>query len=477
MRLNRYLNCTGSICSISNTSWFNHRTHNGTSSFWRKVNSSSTSPSFFFLVFCFVAFLLNVKAFERSPSDPIVEGKVPEDVQETLLPDNKERMKFEKEYEEENHFSELETVVSQQEVFDEEEFIGFEPKRSQVKDVSLNGEGETVLVGKQPLNVLDQTTKNYYLEIFFISLIAAYVVNYFIGKRENDYLAKRWCFSAFPILESNFSKVGESAPTISVFKENPWIYTMKCTGRINCVGLQATLTLRKRHDLLSRIYEFISSSYDSVTFSILMNNECMDTFVFALVKRKGEKRFRKANKDVALFTGAAVEGPESLPSSFAVFTEAEELIPSLLFGEVLTTLKNYEDYFVKMHFSDQGILSSVWKKSIEFEFKLPPTSEMDRLHTLTKMVMFFIDWIPKISLSKKEKSKAEKLRSKISEASMKQLMQQRQEVAQQRKVEKKQKEVENLQKLSPESQRKKEEKLQRKEIKKRQSKALKLIKV
>ena len=136
---------------------------------------------------------------------------------------------------------------------------------------------------------------------------------------------------------------------------------------------------------------------------------------------------------------------------------------------------------------------------------------MNRLHTLTKMIIFFIDLVPKVSLTKKVtlrcatllrslfayglpgENESRKATSKgcrgVDEAGhaaatggnvysigLRTVALILFKVAQQKKVEKKQKELAELQKLSPESQRRKEEKLRKRELKKMHSKAVKIVK-
>jgi len=255
---------------------------------------------------------------------------------------------------------------------------------------------------------------DYYLEIVFVSLIVVYLVNYFFGKKINDSIATSWASASRSILESNFSRVGEvtvggkDQEKVALIRENAWTYSLKSTGRINCIGMQTTLNLRKRHDLFSLFYEFLWPAYDTVTFSVLMAPDAMDPFIFAVVKKKEEKKFRKASKDVTEYSPSTYSNVPNLPASLCVLSEVEELPPALLFDEVLATLKAYENDFVRMHFSDQALVSSAYPKSLQFEFRLPVPRQMERLQTLTKMVMFFIDLVPKTRLSKAALAKCEK---------------------------------------------------------------------
>jgi hypothetical protein len=358
------------------------------------------------------------------------------------------------------------SLKTSQQVYDEDEFVGFE----QVRPKEVKKEPTTPASPLETEIPLPPPRTNYYLEIVYISFILVYIVNYWIGKRKNEQIATAWASAVSKAFKSNFSKVGEGK-NIGIVKESQNLYKLKATGRINCIGVQATLDLRKRHDLFSLIVELFYKNEDTVTLDILMNDDAMDSYVFAVVKKKDEKKFRKSVPDVPLFAPGSASAPPGFPSSFVVCSECEELTSDFLNSEAQVILTKYEGLFKRLHFSDQAVLSPSYKKTLQFVFRLPDKeSDMEGIHILTRMAFYYIDLVAKTTLSKQAKQKATNNRTKALAQASKQTHEQRQEAAQQRKLAKLQKEKAALEKLSPEEQRKAEEKIQKREMKKRMPK-------
>jgi len=356
------------------------------------------------------------------------------------------------------------TLKTPEQLYDEEEFVGYEKPKKEVKKETISE------VSSEEELKLPPPQTSYYVEILYITAIVAYIINYFIGKRKNEQIATSWASTVSKAFQSNFSKVGEGK-NIGIVKESQHIYKLKATGRVNCVGVQATLQLRKRHDLFSLIIEIFSSEEDIVTVDILMNEDAMETFVFALIRKKEEKKLRKSVTDLGLFAPGTVNSLPGVPSSFVACSECEELISDFINPEVQATLTKYENLFKRMHFSDQGLVSSTNKRNLQFIFKLPENdADMEGIQILTRMAFYYIDLVAKTTLSKTAKQKTINNRGKALEKASKEAHEQRQEAAQQRKLQKLQKEKAALEGLSPEAQRKAEEKIQKREMKKRNPK-------
>jgi len=324
---------------------------------------------------------------------------------------------------------------------------------------------------------------NWYLEIVFGSGLVVYIVFFFIGKGQNEAIARNWAKSMASIFESNFSRIGAGITPIdpkagtsesfvsgtSLLKESHTTYKLKATGRVNCVGLQATLQLKRRQDLLGVLYEIFFKTVDTVTIDVLMNDEVMEPFSFCVLKSKEEKKYRKTMKDLSSFVSGTAS-VEELSEVYSVISEIDDITGTLLHPQVIETLNNYSKYFIRMHFTDQGLASATYRKSLQFVFEIPPASEMDKLALLTKMVIYYIDLVPVIKLSKFARAKSDKHRAELIANQLRETHQQRQEAAQQRKMEKLQKEKAELEQLTPEARAKKEEKLAKKDAKRRQPK-------
>jgi len=382
--------------------------------------------------------------------------------------------------------------------YDDDEFIGFEntaqPQAGKTtKQDTLTTEETTATTPPLP-----PPRTNYYLEYVYISFIIIYIINFWVGKSKNEAIAKAWAENVGKILRKEFTRIGsvsnnnnnthvgagseddsadntvdksDTQHNFVLTKENQHTFTVQATGRLNCVGVQATLNLRKRHDLVSLLLELFSKNQDIVTLDVLLEETACEPFVFAVVKKKDERKFKKANPDTVFCGGGGqVEG---LPRSLVVLSELEELTSTFLTSqyEVLQTISKYENAFLKMHFTDQAVLSSKFPNSLSFEFKLPEdTSQMTQLALLTKMAFHLVDLVTRTKLSKLGRQKTEKNRAKVIELTEKSAHQQRQEAAQQRKLEKLQQERLKYETMSPDAQRKYDEKQYKKELKKKQPK-------
>lgn len=99
-----------------------------------------------------------------------------------------------------------------------------------------------------------------------------------------------------------------------------------------------------------------------------MNEDAMDTFVFAILKKREAMKIKKRTRDLVLYETESISSHswcikllhtggisrvDDMPNSLCVLTEADELIDTFLTPAVLTTLNNNEHMIEKIHFSDQ----------------------------------------------------------------------------------------------------------------------------
>ncbi|KAF2071787.1 hypothetical protein CYY_006894 [Polysphondylium violaceum] len=316
--------------------------------------------------------------------------------------------------------------------------------------------------------------KHWYMEITFIVIIIFYVINYFIGEKTNRDLVKLWGRKFQPIFEQNFAKVG-NRDVFTIIKINASTFTFICTGRENCNGAQVTLDLKKRHDLFSVLLDaFGFGSPDKVTIEVALTKDVMDPLIFAVVKQKALAKFKSDHEDVNLFCSKYNQAT-GLSSSFGVLCDTDCLPSLFLKNEVVSTLNANENLFESMYFTDHSLINTKYQKALQFIFKFPKVSDIDKLVLLTKMAVHFIDIVAKVELPKAHKQKAEKLREKAKESVVKQAHQDRQEELQKKKFEKMQKEKEMVAKMTPEQQRKYDEKEYKKQLKKKASGKYKVL--
>lgn len=314
------------------------------------------------------------------------------------------------------------------------------------------------------------STRSYTVEIVCGVFLIAFVVNYFIGKRENENIALAWVTKFAvrgSIFDKNFSLVGvgkdEDSPLL--LKEGQNVFKFYASGRRFCQGLVATLELKRRHDLISRVFDVVVGRKDEVRIEVFMNDDAMDQVVFALAKRREVKRVQKEERDVQRFGSLMSLQPGSrkwVSEDLVVVSEVKEVAGDLITETVVEQVfgdKAFENYgkdFLSMHFSDQHV--GMHKKMLVFKFSLPDVNHMAEMTRLVALVPYYIDLIGRYKLSPQARSKTEAARQKAAQGAHKELQNARQEVLQRKKVERRKVIEEAEAKLSVEAIRRKEAK-------------------
>uniref|UniRef100_A0A8C8CV92 PAT complex subunit CCDC47 n=1 Tax=Oncorhynchus tshawytscha TaxID=74940 RepID=A0A8C8CV92_ONCTS len=347
---------------------------------------------------------------------------------------------------------------------------------------------------------LQNSWESYYMEILMVTGLLAYIMNYIIGKNKNSRLATAWFNSHRELLESNFALVGDdgtSKDAVSTGKlnqENEHIYNLWCSGRVCCEGMLIQLKFVKRQDLLNVLARMMRPVCDQVQIKVTLNDEDMDTFVFAVGTKKAMARMQKEMQDLSEFCS---DKPKSgakygLPEILAILTEMGEVTDGVMDSKMVHYITNHADKIESIHFSDQFSGTKVvqedgqplklpeTKKTLLFTFNVPgmgntSPKDMDTLLPLMNMVIYSIDKVKKLRLNREGKQKADKNRARVEENFLKQTHNQRQEAAQTRREEKKRAEKERIMsEEDPERQRRLEEAAQRRDQKKIEKKQMKM---
>uniref|UniRef100_A0A7N6AQ77 PAT complex subunit CCDC47 n=1 Tax=Anabas testudineus TaxID=64144 RepID=A0A7N6AQ77_ANATE len=376
---------------------------------------------------------------------------------------------------------------------------GFEDSETQDQDIyskydqeEFEGIGDMEKTGhsmKDPLIIhtvpahLQNSWESYYMEILMVTGLLAYIMNYIIGKNKNSRLAYAWFNSHRELLESNFALVGddgtskEAVSTGKLNQENEHIYNLWCSGRVCCEGMLIQLKFLKRQDLLNVLARMMRPACDQVQIKVTLNDEDMDTFVFAVGTKKAMAKLQKE-----------IEFCDSL----AILSEMGEVTDGVMDNKMVHYITNHADKIESIHFSDQFSGPKVMqeegqplklpetKKTLLFTFNVPgmgntSPKDMDSLLPLMNMVIYSIDKVKKLRLNREGKQKADRNRARVEENFLKQTHAQRQEAAQTRREEKKRAEKERIMnEEDPERQRRLEEAAQRREQKKIEKKQMKM---
>ena len=240
--------------------------------------------------------------------------------------------------------------------WDEDEFEGLpieqpqEPAQQSSKSAedsastNPNSDSKPTSPIPEPANV----RKSYTVEIVCGSFLVIFVINYFTGKRENENVALSWA-SKFAtkdsIFERNFSLlgVGEGEDSPLLLKEGQNIFKFYASGRRYCQGLLATMELKSRHDLISRLYNMVVPCKDEISFEVYMNDDAMDHIIFAVARKKAAKGMQKDLNDLQRFAGilAPPSGRKWVPEELSVISESKEVAADLITETVLDQVGNF----------------------------------------------------------------------------------------------------------------------------------------
>ncbi|XP_075999319.1 PAT complex subunit CCDC47 [Genypterus blacodes] len=432
--------------------------------------------------------------FEDMNEDPVAEA-------ETVPPPRASAPQPEEDEDEDEATVELEdgqdgfedSETQDQDKYDQEEFEGID------MDKTGHSMKDPLIIHTVPAH-LQNSWESYYMEILMVTGLLAYIMNYIIGKNKNSRLAQAWFNSHRELLESNFALVGDdgtSKDAVSTGKlnqENEHIYNLWCSGRVCCEGMLIQLKFLKRQDLLNVLARMMRPACDQVQIKVTLNEDDMDTFVFAVGTKKAMARLQKEMQDLSEFCG---DKPKSgakygLPDSLSILSEMGEVTDGVMDNKMVHFITSHADKIESIHFSDQFSGPKVMqeegqplklpetKKTLLFTFNVPgmgntSPKDMESLFSLMNMVIYSIDKVKKLRLNREGKVKADRNRARVEENFLKQTHAQRQEAAQTRREEKKRAEKERIMnEEDPERQRRLEEAAQRREQKKIEKKQMKM---
>lgn len=238
---------------------------------------------------------------------------------------------------------------------------------------------------KEPISFFNYPQQDHwYYEMAIGVFVILYVLQYFRGKSENDRMAKAWLHRFVDLFRDQFSSVKEGdAPVI--YKDGHSDFRFWATGRINCNGLYAYISMKKRFDLITEIYEtWFGSTADLLTIEVPLAK--MEPFVFAIAPKK----YQEEHIDLTNYVVTSAE--HELLKPLVIYTDSPELVKGLLTEEVVAVLKSR--FFVSLHFSDESRFYST--KCLKFVFKL--TSDVEKMAELMELTFHMIDAVANIRL-------------------------------------------------------------------------------
>jgi hypothetical protein len=189
------------------------------------------------------------------------------------------------------------------------------------------------------------------IEIACVSFLICFVLNYFTGKKQNEAIALAWATkfaTRGSIFDKNFSLLGtgDGQDTPLLLKEGLDVFKFYASGRRFCQGMLATMEMRARHDLLSKLVDLVFPKKDTITFQVLMNDEAMDHVVLAVARKKAAKAMQKEERDLQRFATvltAAPTGRKWAAGELAVVAESKEVAGDMITEALLDQVRSYFD--------------------------------------------------------------------------------------------------------------------------------------
>ncbi|XP_064389373.1 PAT complex subunit CCDC47-like isoform X2 [Halichondria panicea] len=372
-------------------------------------------------------------------------------------------------YEEEGE----EELPEEDEDIDGEEFEGAAPSQSRQSPDDLTLSEST---GK-----MKPFWQAYIVELVVVLCMGLYLLNYFIGRARNSSLAYSWLSAHRELLDTNFTLVGDSGegddPTEGeLVKLADDEYVLWTSGRAHCIGMLTHMKLSPRQDLFSIFSAFLQPNTDSTTVIFQLDENDMDTLIFACGQKRALTKLVKEYEDLSRYSPSIK--PMARADGLFQATESGEVAASVLSDRIMTFLSKHSHDILSIHITDQytGITQDsedsdtvVVKKPEKRVIVTFAGCSMDNV--LMKFSLQLLEHIASIKLSKEGRSKANRNRSKVSASLEKLAHSQRQEAAQHRREDKAKAAKEKmLAETDPDKQRKMEERENKKARKRNQPK-------
>lgn len=307
------------------------------------------------------------------------------------------------------------------------------------------------------------------LEYLGLAVVLIYIVNYFVGRATNGKLAALWTKHFRQVFEDQFAFIGTDPAAVAaaaaseesqfvLLKESEHCYKLYASGRRFLSGCLVTLDLQRRQDLFSSVLGLVdlASRQDTMTIECAMNEDEVENFAFAVVKRKAAKKWQKeCDPDSLLTVSKSVLKPAGLEAAYAVLNELPELEADLLTERVTKVLAKaqVERHFLSAHVSDQITLPwTTARKVVTFVCQLPTDwtegedGPLEAVQLATKLAFHLVDIVGQLRLTPAAKARSEARRKKLAEASLKASARERQEAQARKKQEQRQKEKEIMEK-------------------------------
>jgi PAT complex subunit CCDC47 len=426
--------------------------------------------------------------------------------------------------------------------FDEDEFEGFDEledeqrRQLQVKSgvkLSASSSENNVLFDAESELSADEIKlanaikalegRSYVVEAVYVAFLIVYGVNFLYGRWRNESIAYRWFDACKQQLREQFVHVGpitdiqvasygelderqvlaamgkrndddddedddDDAPSIGVpelrasavvekHSQNEFVVT--ATGRQHCYGVQAKLTLRKRHDLVSLAMGLVRTTADTLTIEVPMRR--MAPLVFVVARSTAVlKAMQSKFNDIALYPQAVPGGNNLLPGGFVVRSDAPDRARQWMTSSAFTKMmRKHAELIESIHFTDSNPLSATHKQILRFVFRLPSIANVAEFDAVASQFMeaalHFVDAVAAAKLTNAEVDKLQRIRARADKELRRTKQEENQERLERIANEKRERELKKREAMTPEQRAKYDKRMERKQAKKQQNKYKKVI--
>ncbi|KAG1663828.1 hypothetical protein FOA52_013393 [Chlamydomonas sp. UWO 241] len=319
----------------------------------------------------------------------------------------------------------------------------------------------------------------FYVEIWAAGMLVVYLLCLVVGFIVNKGVAEAWVreyVKPGTLLANNFAYTGPGSG-MGLMRHSASNFMLYASGRRNCRGMLAELSLVPRQDLASLLWCMATPWEDTLTIEVYMAEAAMPPIVLAVATPKAAKRLQERS-DVSRYTKRISTGKE-MPAfsqsagNLCVLAEHSGVVADLLGDEKTQSLLSSSaaamKHFRSLHFTSDNTASKN-KHVLTFTFKLPGSCDMAAIAPLMELVPHFIDAVASYKMPPDLRKRALDARAKVAAAvaaeGAKDEKQKRQEALTQKRADAAEAMRARVVRMNPEARAKAEEKLAAKASKK-----------
>lgn len=195
---------------------------------------------------------------------------------------------------------------------------------------------------------------NYAIEYIILTLLGIYIINYFYGKRKNSTIAFSIYTTLQSYLQTQFSHIGDS-DTNNLIHQSNTDYLLYASGRQYVHSMLCHIHLNNRLDLISEITRIIfygTTLQDYILIDIPLDNNIIDKYIVALIRKRIQKVFIKTNDDVSNIANITINDIHTSVNKFVVLTDSRDAYNQVFNSNTIDDIIQYNQYIDYILISD-----------------------------------------------------------------------------------------------------------------------------